>query len=52
MMDDNCPQCDGPPIELGSLGNVAHYRCRNCGWMYYVEHDEQEPEPPWGFDEA
>lgn len=29
-----CPQCDGDGEELGTLGNVAHYRCRHCGWTF------------------
>ena len=27
----NRPICDGPGMPLGSLGNVNHYRCRDCG---------------------
>ena len=27
-----CSQCGGPLVELGTLGNLTHYRCRNCGW--------------------
>ena len=26
-----CPQCGGPAMELGKLGKLTHYRCRNCG---------------------
>jgi hypothetical protein len=26
-----CSMCEGPLMLLGSLGNLAHYRCRNCG---------------------
>lgn len=29
-----CPQCDGMPMLLGMLGNVAHLRCRDCGWTF------------------
>lgn len=29
-----CPSCDGPGVELGSLGNTRHFRCRDCGWMW------------------
>jgi predicted nucleic acid-binding Zn ribbon protein len=28
---DECSMCGGPLVELGSLGSVTHYRCRNCG---------------------
>lgn len=26
-----CPACDGPGMELGSLGSLVWFRCRNCG---------------------
>jgi len=26
-----CPVCGGPGVELGTLGNRQHFRCRNCG---------------------
>ena len=26
-----CGACGGPLVALGSLGRVAHFRCRNCG---------------------
>lgn len=29
-----CPACSGPGVELGSLGLMKHYRCRDCGWTY------------------
>ena len=29
-----CPACHGPSFPLGVLGNLAHYRCRNCGADY------------------
>jgi hypothetical protein len=38
IMDDDsigevpsCPACDGPGVPLGSLGQLQHFRCRNCG---------------------
>ena len=31
-----CAVCGGPCDELGSLGNLTHYRCRNCGMMNSV----------------
>lgn len=27
----DCPTCGGPGEELGGLGNLMHYRCRDCG---------------------
>ena len=29
-----CPACGGEGVLLGSLGNLAHYRCRNCGAQF------------------
>jgi hypothetical protein len=28
---DSCAYCDGPLVQLGTLGNRAHFRCRHCG---------------------
>lgn len=30
----DCPQCGGEAILLGVLGNLAHLRCRDCGWDF------------------
>ena len=30
-MMNNCPVCDGEGTELGSLGYLVHYTCRDCG---------------------
>jgi len=27
----DCPVCKGLGIELGTLGNITHYNCRDCG---------------------
>lgn len=27
----DCPTCRGPLRPMGQLGNLMHYRCRNCG---------------------
>ena len=27
-----CEQCNGVSAFMGQLGNVLHYRCRDCGW--------------------
>ena len=30
-----CPACYGDRAEsLGKLGNVEHYRCKNCGMTF------------------
>ncbi len=29
-----CPVCDGAGAELGMLGDLTHYRCRDCGWIF------------------
>lgn len=26
-----CPACEGPGMELGSLGRLKWFRCRDCG---------------------
>ena len=31
---ETCPVCDGEGIQLGTLGNITHYRCRDCGIMF------------------
>jgi len=31
-----CPVCNAIGTELGTLGNLRHYRCRNCGVTYSV----------------
>ena len=28
---ETCPLCNGYSIELGTLGNLTHYRCQDCG---------------------
>lgn len=30
---EECPACSGPLNLLGTLGSLAHFRCRNCGMM-------------------
>jgi len=37
--DENptCPQCGGPGVPLGTLGKLAHFRCRNCGWDFSAD---------------
>jgi hypothetical protein len=29
-----CPVCGGPGVALGTLGNLNHFRCSNCGTDY------------------
>jgi DNA-directed RNA polymerase subunit RPC12/RpoP len=29
-----CGICKGPLVLLGKLGNLKHYRCRNCGAQF------------------
>ena len=33
----DCPACGGPGVELGALGKLKWYRCRNCGIEFNVE---------------
>ena len=28
---ETCPVCGGDGVKLGTLGNLTHFRCRNCG---------------------
>jgi hypothetical protein len=38
MIDNpECPQCDGPGVFIGGLGNLDWFGCRNCGWEFYLE---------------
>lgn len=32
-----CPVCSGVSVELGTLGNLTHARCRDCGAEYSYE---------------
>lgn len=34
----SCPMCHGAGVSLGALGDLNHYKCRDCG-MYF--HDER-----------
>lgn len=33
----SCPQCGGDGGELGTLGNLTHYSCRQCGAEWSAE---------------
>lgn len=36
-----CPKCDATmPTLLGTLGNLTHFRCRDCGWEYNMPADQ------------
>ena len=37
-MGVECYACDGPGVYLGSLGDLVHFRCRDCGAEYSVHH--------------
>jgi hypothetical protein len=39
-----CEVCDGEGLFLGNLGNLAHYRCRDCGIQFSVEGAEGDAE--------
>lgn len=32
--------CNGEGVSLGGLGRVFYLRCRQCGWDYQDNHDE------------
>lgn len=40
MEHNNCPQCGGQGETLGQLGDLMHLRCRQCGWTFVGESDE------------
>lgn len=48
--EDNldCPACGGPTYQLGNLGYLTHFRCRDCGATFFV----QKLNPPDGEHEA
>jgi tRNA(Ile2) C34 agmatinyltransferase TiaS len=35
MIYDECPMCGTSNAPMGQLGDRLHYRCRDCGVMYY-----------------
>ena len=37
---ENCPVCDGPGVLLGTLGNLTHYRCQDCGIGFNMPCDQ------------
>jgi hypothetical protein len=40
-----CPGCGGPGVVLGTLGNRAHFRCRNCGMDF--SHEDAKGSESW-----
>jgi transposase-like protein len=32
-----CPICGGFGVYVGTLGNLAHFRCRSCGIPFFIE---------------
>lgn len=41
--DAACPQCGGEGTPLGGLGNLMHYRCRQCGWDFSRKATKRNP---------
>ena len=37
MYNDECPECGGQGMALGTLGYTLHLRCRDCGMDFSVE---------------
>lgn len=33
----SCKRCGGPATLLGELGNLAHFRCIDCGGDFHIE---------------
>jgi hypothetical protein len=43
-----CPACSsGEGVLLGYLGNLAHYRCRDCGMMFSKTRKVRPRRQPW-----
>ena len=41
-----CTECRGEAWFLGYLGNVAYYRCRQCGWNQTVVEEPHKVSEP------
>jgi hypothetical protein len=41
-MDSDCPFCHGELETLGVLGDLAWYRCINCGAEFAFDAEEEE----------
>ena len=44
IMDNECPACYGELYLLGYLGNLARFRCANCGLEFSFEIDWDDGE--------
>ena len=59
MEEIYCDGCGGPGIPMGILGNLAWFRCRNCGGQFScdvneiqqenIEEEEVEEAEEWAF---
>jgi tRNA(Ile2) C34 agmatinyltransferase TiaS len=52
---DRCTRCGGQLLPIGTLGSVAHYRCRQCGAdeeHFNVQEDDNEPKSTAGDEPA
>ncbi len=46
-----CNMCGGEAALLGTLGDIEHWRCRDCGWDRAVSRDPDDghdDSPPAG----
>jgi len=39
-----CPTCSGDSMMLGTLGNLTHFRCRQCGIVFNRDAKETKEE--------
>jgi len=43
-MESECEMCGTLNEPMGSLGALTHYKCRDCGWVYSADVEEDEDE--------
>lgn len=36
VASEDCPACNGPGTQLGTLGRLDWFRCRNCGTDFHA----------------
>lgn len=41
-MDIECPVCGGQGQVQGFLGQLTHYRCRNCGMWFSIDTPKEQ----------
>lgn len=41
VFENDCTLCGGDTTFIGTLGNLDHFRCRDCGAQVYHEHPEK-----------